>query len=287
MDSVLQTLLFKRSGYLDRFKFQLAASSVLVVFLVFRYFEYTHFVNALAIALVVAGVLYVQSSFYFTQHKDNNQLLDYKLNQLQSLMYSFVDDQMNRIVFSENNKLLTRKIYKQSLNRVKLTHFYIDSRIIRFCHSLSFLYQYNNNSFANVMLAINGILRIRTELEEYYNVNGELPPSVSYDVQTVEELHKKAVNFAHTFIYTIPKTNNLEYTIEKILSTMYRLLKPHVIAVKRMAIKRDIKVGVHRRTQFTELNYSISKPIDSLASRISDPRYNKKLDSHDRFELYV
>lgn len=286
----LNRLLFNKSVYLDQFKLELVALSVLVVFLVYRYFDYSQFTNALAVAIVVGCVLYLRSDIYFTKHRDNNQLLDHKLNKLQSQMYMYVEERMTRIRLSDNRKQLTKQIYKQSLNRVRLTHMYTDSKLVHFCHSLIFLYRYNEDSFASLMLAVNGVLRIRTELEHYYDVNGELPPSVSYDVQTAEELHKKAVNFAHTFIYSVPKTNNLEYTIEDVLDTLYRLLKPHVVAIKRMAIKRDVKIGVHRRTHFTELNSGLSKPVDSFIAKVANPRYNKKLNSNEyynRFELYI
>jgi hypothetical protein len=134
-------------------------------------------------------------------------------------------------------------------------------------------------------MAINNILVFKTQLHDYYKANGYFPDTISFDAQIADGLHKTAVNYLHTFIYTVPRIPQLEHDklVEKLTIQLYTLLKPHITDIKRMAIKRDVKVGVNRTTLFTDINSASSKPIDSRFSESLKP----KKQPTSRFELYI
>jgi hypothetical protein len=288
MDSPLYKLLYSNSIYNNKFKFELAGLSLFVVFILFKYFKSTQFTNVLAVLVIVLFVLYIRTRVYIDTNSDSNQIIDHKLNELQKIMYTYVDERMLRVKYSNNKNILTKAIYKKSLDSVKLSHFYVDSVIIRWCHSILFLYDYNPESFASILMAINNILLFKTQLHDYYKANGYFPDTISFDAQIADKLHKTAVNYLHTFIYTIPRIPQLQHDqlVEKLTIQLYILLKPHITDIKKMAIKRDIQVGVNRTTLFTNINSASSKPIDSQFLESLKPKKTPTITS-SRFELYI
>jgi hypothetical protein len=286
----LSKIIYSNSIYNNQFKFELAGLALFVVFIIYRYFIVgsSQFINVLAVIIVVLGILYIRTRVYIDTHSDSNQILDYKLNELQIVMYQYVNESIKRIKYSNNASQLTQDIYKQWTSRVKLSHFYTDSTLIHFCHSIIFLYDYNPESFASIMIAINNILVVKTQLYDYYQANGYFPDTTTFDAQMADSLHKTAVNYLHTFIYTIPRIPQLgsDQLLEKLTRQLYKLLKPHIVDIKRMAIKRDVKVGVNRTTQFTELNSAVAKGVSQIQNQKHLASHSKS-SSNAHFDLYI
>lgn len=286
IDSLLKT----NTRVRNNLKFELALIAVGVVLFFTYYFKFSQLTNVIALSTLVFYIIYMRVDYYNWTLSDQNEKIEFELNEIQSVMYKYVDENMNRIRFSENKNLVSKDFYKKNLERMTLTALYTDSKLIRFLYTLLFLYKFNEDSYAQMILATNNILEHREKLEEFYNENGYLPEGVYYYAEQAEQLKTKALNFAHTFIYAIPKSYDLENMTEKIIERFHELLKPHVIAIKKMSIKQNVQNGINRTTRFVNTEDHLAQPMDTDLQKHINSKYNKtyhKLEQQDRFELYI
>lgn len=274
----------------NNLKFQLVVLGLLTVYFLTTYFHLDQLGNVLALLTFVVYIMYLGLDYYNTTTTGSNEILEYKLNAIQSTLYTYTEEYLNRIRFSNNRFQMSKQIYKSILKRMETLWLYMDAKLVHFLYSLMFLYKYNEDSFVEMVLCTNGILKIRGELEEFYNENGYLPENVYYLSESAEELKVKALNFAHTFIYKIPKTYDLENMIEKILDRFHQLLKPHIIAIKKMTIKHTIQTGINRTTNFVDMNDHQANPMDTNLQKHINSKYNKtytQVEQQNRFEIYI
>ena len=277
MDLFLDQITDLSSVYRKRYVFELVVFALVLVFIYRMYVPLESSGYIFTIITMVGLVLWFSMKRYNKTTIDTNEQIEYKLNRIQSVMYTYVDEQMRRIRYSDTNELLTRNVYQDNLDRMKLGALYTDIQLIRYIYDLMFVYKYNSDSFVSMVLAVNGILRIRLDLESFYVANGRLPVDTAYQVESATELMKKALNFSHTFVYKLPKNSELgpsEIT-SRIITKMHTLLKKHVLVIKRFAVKQNVQEGIHRGTKFTELNDNIPE------GKVSN------LDDINRFELYI
>ena len=90
-----------------------------------------------------------------------------------------------------------------------LDSLYIDANLIHFLHSIKALSDYNLNEFFELLKGVNSILKIKNDIDEYYNANGYYPDNTSELFEGSLELRKNVVNNLHNFIYTVPKINKM------------------------------------------------------------------------------
>lgn len=274
----------------NHLKFELMVIAILVIFFFTYYFQFNQLVNVTALLSLVFIVVYIRLDYYNYKISDTNEQLEYQLNEIQNVLYKYIDDVLEKIRYSDTNNLMSRSIHKQLLERVQLTWLYTDAKLIRYLYSLLFLYQYNEDSYVQIVIGINNILKIRGELEEYYRSNGALPDGVYYFAETAEELQTKVLNFAHTFIYKVPKTYDSEIMTEHIITSLHTLIKPHVQTIKKMSIKQTVQEGVNRTTRFVNMIDYEAQPMDTSLQRSVTNKENKsysKVEQRNRFELYI
>jgi hypothetical protein len=275
MDLFLEQITDLSSVYRKRYVFELVVFGLVLVFL-FRLYIPSESIVYVSMTIGLVGlILWFRMKNYNNTTVDLNETIHFRLNLIQSQMYEYVDEQMRKIRFSDTRKFLTKEVYTANLSRVRLSHLYTDIHLINYIYDLLFLYEYNEDSFASMVMAVNGILRIRSELEMYYSANGYLPENTAYQVESAQELMKKALNFAHTFVYKLPKSNDISSITAKIIKKMHILTKKHVTEIKRIAVKRNIQEGINRNTKFTELRDSLPEARE------------QRFEDTNRFELYI
>jgi hypothetical protein len=275
MDLFLEQITDLSSVYRKRYVFELVVFGLVLVFL-FRLYIPSESIVYVSMTIGLVGlILWFRMKNYNNSTVDLNETIHFRLNLIQSQMYEYVDEQMRKIRFSDTRKFLTKEVYTANLSRVRLSHLYTDIHLINYIYDLLFLYEYNEDSFASMVMAVNGILRIRSELEMYYSANGYLPENTAYQVESAQELMKKALNFAHTFVYKLPKSNDISSITAKIIKKMHILTKKHVTEIKRIAVKRNIQEGINRNTKFTELRDSLPEARE------------QRFEDTNRFELYI
>ena len=273
MEQFLLQTIDVTSGYGKKYIFELSVLGVILVMFYRAFVPFEQGGYLLAMMTMIGLVLWYKMYNYNHKSIDTNKAIEYKLERIQSQMYIYVDSRMRRIRFSDTNNLLSKTIYKENLDRVKLDYLYTDARLVKYIFELIFMYPYNTDSWGSMVIGINGILKIRAQLELFYKSNGYYPENVVYQAESADELLKKVLNFTHTFIYTLPKSNDVESIVEKTIKKMHLLLKGHVRTVKKMTVKNNIIQGINRTTKFTELRDNIA-----IASNSNDD---------PRFELYV
>ncbi|ARR74969.1 hypothetical protein SAGO17_0050, partial [Mimivirus AB-566-O17] len=259
------------SVYRKRHVFQLVVLGFVLVFMYRLYIPFENSGYIMTMATLIGTVLWFIIKNYTNKKVDMNETIQYRLENIQSRMYSYVDTRMRRISTSDSNNL-SRKIYSENLSRMRLDYLYMDVALINFLYDLLFLYKYNNDSFASMVIGVNGILSIRNELEEYYNSNGHLPDTVTSSVDSAKELMTKTLNYTHTFVYSLPKSLDSGLT-SSIISKMHKLLKVHVVVIKKFAVRKNVQEGINKRTRFTEMRDHLPEARDTSVD--------------DHFELYI
>jgi len=275
MDLFLDQITDLRSVYRKRYVFELIVFGLVLVFLFKIYIPSDKLGYVTGIVSLVGIILWFRMKHYNNTRVDMNEKLNYRLNSIQSQMNEYVNEQMVKIRYSDTKNLLTKSVYSANLARVKLDSLYTDIRLINYIYDLLFLYKYNEDSFVSMVIAVNGILRIRFDLERFYAANGYLPENAVQQVESAQELMKKALNFAHTFVYTLPKSNDISSITSKIIKKLHVLLKRHISVIKRIAVKQTIQEGIHKRTKFIEHRDNLPSPRDQT------------FDDTNRFELYI
>lgn len=285
MDLFLEQIGDLGSRYRKRYVFELVVFGLVIIFLYRLYVPFKYTGQIMALLGLVGIILWFRMYSYNTNTIDKNEQTSYQLRSVQSQMYFYVDEQMKKIRLSDAKGLLSKRVYKDNLKRVELDYLYTDTRIIRYIHSTLPYYKYNPDSWVSIVIGVNGILRIRAELEEFYSSNGYFPVDVAYQAESAEELFKKTLNFTHTFVYSLPHGLDVlsedgmniasQSLTEKMIDTLYSLIKPHIVAIKKFAVNKVVKEGINRSTIITELRDHVPIGMDT------------KFDDTHRFELYV
>jgi hypothetical protein len=183
-----------------------------------------------------------------------------KLQSLQSKVYDHV---RNKIKMSQNNKELSLKqsdiqnLYKKN----DLDSLYIDANLIHFLYSIIKLADYNPDIFYLLLKGTNNILRIKKDIDMFYESNKRYPENTSELFETALLLRSNTINNLHDFIYTIPK-----------ISVMYKYLSDSVdrysVLISRItdsiytSYQDNMKLqGINTNTRF--ISYNTTKPYES------------------------
>jgi hypothetical protein len=215
------------------------------------------------VLLIIVGVWI--SSFYISHTKeytkeiklekdiyDDNKMIDYKLNCLQDKIYEYITKRINLINNTNTikiNKSKTKLLYEKN----KLDSLYIDANLIVFLFSIISLYNYNPAEFYLLLKGTNNILKIRRQIEEYYNAN-------KYHIQNIEEMFEiaielktRCINHLHNFIYSIPKMKIMYEYVNKCIETYAILINNNLDKIQLYTQDYIKHSGITTKTRF--INY--------------------------------
>lgn len=187
-----------------------------------------------------------------------NKQIMYHLEVLQDIVNNFINKKLNEQ--SASSSKLSNKEINRIYDNNQLTSMYIDSNLIEFLYSIRNITQWDDSEFYLLLKGTNNILRLRKEIEEYYEENKRYPTNVTEMFEQSLMLRSNTINNLHRFIFSVPKTNMMyDYT--------NKIIKRYMVLISRNTdkiydyVQDNIKItGINTNTKF--VSYNNTRPYD-------------------------
>jgi len=194
---------------------------------------------------------------------DFNHVTLVKLQKLQNTANTTLTKKLS-LISNSNPSMLTpsekAKMYKSS----ELDSLYIDANLIHFLESIIPLSKYNEDEFYLLLIGTNNILKIKLQIDTYFESNKKYPENTSELFQIANQLKTNTINNLHNFIYTIPKNELMRNYLNDIIDR-YSVLINRITDSIYQSYKNNIKqLGINASTQF--VSYNETKPFDRLSN---------------------
>lgn len=271
MIETLQNLFVNQHGsFFKSLQFETIVIFTFVILLFTQFFDKTY---GFVIILIVFA-LFISNTYANIKTEslsDFNHITLIKLQKLQNVVNTTVSNKLN-LINNSTIKLLTpterQKLYESN----KLDSLYINANLIHFLESLLPLAQYNETEFLLLLKATNNILKIKLDIDTYYQRNKKYPHNTSELLQTANYLKTKAINNLHDFIYTIPKNQSMRNYLRDAIDR-YSILINRITDSIHESYKNNIKqTGINTSTIF--VSYNNTKPFDQLSNHSVIPELN-------------
>lgn len=253
------------------YKFQLLVIGIIlwVLFTIVFKFDNTILHAAVLFGLIIF-ILNYNVNKNFANVDDTNKNTMYKLYTLQEKMYAFIQ---NRIKNELKGTKITPEIIAQLRERSKLDSMYMDATLIHFLHSVIYLYDYNPDSFYKMVKGVNNILKIKESILTLYEGSGTYPENCFEMYEQAEILKTNVLNYMHSFIYTVPKTQVSYEQLSIILTRFQQLLKNNLHDIANACDSHRTQMGVNTRTKFIH-RFPAPKPNTDTHSTTTFHHYN-------------
>lgn len=207
----------------------------------------TGFIILFLFALFAA---YMYLSYTTNFLNDNNKLLAYKLNYIQSLVYDHITykfiifkNQANNGLNQSNilQNLDFEKMYKESY----LDALYLDSDLIEFLYLNKYLYDKNQESFVYFILSTNSFMRVLKELKD---TNHSLPNNTQSLIQVALDKYSNSIEFLKSFIFNIESGSMSMKRLNDIVNNYIELMYFNVLQLEnfnKLFIKQN---GINNST---------------------------------------
>jgi hypothetical protein len=281
MDDIINLFTKEHGVYKKIFKFYVILFFVIVLFLLTKL---NLFSNSIYVLFAFILALYATNMFIKTNQNDlsdNNKMIHLKLDTLQSKVYDYVKYKISTSTTS-GQKLSSQDIQK-IYEKNKLDALYIDANMIVFLHSILPLSEYNPQEFYLLIKGTNNILKLRHDIERFYEAEGQYPENIHEMLQVALQLKSNCMNNLQNFIYTVPKQNKMYSYIDKVLETYNILITRNIKKIHNYHVNYINKNGINSNTIFIDINSS--KGFDPLANHSVIP--SKEGLKHSLIDLYV
>jgi hypothetical protein len=264
----LQKLFLDQHGsFAKNLQFETIVIFVVVMIILTQAFER----NYGFVIILIVFALYVSNTYVTVKNdkiNDFNSVTMFKLQTLQSKMYDHINKKA-RLVQSTGSQSIKKsdldKIYKAN----ELDSLYIDANLIHFLYSIIKLYEYNGDVYVSLLKGANNILKIKRQIDEYYESNGVYPENTSEMFDIALSLRANTINNLHDFIYTVPKTSKMYNYINDSIER-YATLISRVTDNIHQSYKHNIQLtGINATTKF--VNYNTTKHFDPLINYPTTP----------------
>jgi hypothetical protein len=261
MSSNLVDLFISEYGTYNKY---LQFEVIVIIFITMIIFT-TYFDKTYAFVIILLSfALFIANSYIGIKKGemgDFNEETMYKLNILQDR----VNETVTRKIESLNNYKFKSQLKKKDIQKLyesnQLDCMYIDANMIHFLYSIEPLYEFNDIEFTLLLKGTNNILRIRKEIEEYYESNNEYTENITEMLEMALLLKSQSLNNVHNFIYSIPKMNKMYTYIDNVIDRYNVLISRNIDIIHNMYKQSIIKNGVNTSTKF--ISYNKTKPYDS------------------------
>ena len=271
----IQNLFLNKHGSYYRI-LQFETISIFVIILIFFTFYFNKSYGFVIILIVFA--LYLSDSYIKVKNnnvENFNEITMVKLETLKEISNKYIENKLKMIRNSNPQNMKSADI-KRIYDSNNLDSLYIDANLIHFLHSIKALSDYNLNEFFELLKGVNSILKIKNDIDEYYNANGYYPDNTSELFEGSLELRKNVVNNLHNFIYTVPKINKM-YKYLSSSTERFSILISRVTDSIHSSYKNNIDLrGINANTKF--VTYNTTKPYDYQENYSSIPgKHDSKL----------
>jgi hypothetical protein len=271
----LKNLFIKQHGnYAKNLQFQSLVIIVLIMIFFTKYFPKTYgFVIILVIfALYISdNVVNVNNTFV----NDFNHITMVKLQILQDKVNQHINTKLNLVKSSNNKTTLTSEEIKKIYDNNKLDSLYIDANMIHFLESIVSLYDYNSYTFYLLLKGTNNILKLKKEIDEFYEANKAYPINTSEMLENALELKSNTINNIHNFIYSVPKSTVMFNYVNQITNRYNILISRITDSIYKSYLKSIDLNGINANTKF--VSYNTTKPYDPKLNHPIIPNTEDKL----------
>lgn len=281
MDDIINLFTKEHGMYKRVFKFQVIIVFIVILFLLVKM---NFFNNSVYILVAFAISLYVANIYVRLNQSDlsdNNKIIHLKLDTLQSKVYQYVKYKI--ATSSTSGQKLSSADIQKIYDNNRLNSLYIDANMIVFLHSILSLYEYNPQEFYLLVKGTNNILKLRHDIERFYEAEGIYPENIHEMLQIALQLKTNCMNNLQNFIYTVPKQRKMYSYIDNVLNTYNILITRNIKRIHNYHLDYIKKEGINSNTIFIDINSS--KPFDPFANRSVIP--SKEGLKHSLIDLYV
>ena len=236
---------------------------IFAIILIFFTYYFKHTYPFVIILLVFA--YYISSSYINIKNdisNDFNKETMFKLQTLQNTTFIYL--QYKEKLTSNSNKINSNdivKLYKSN----KLDSLYIDANMISFLHSIIVLNDYNPELFYTLLKGTNNILKIKNQIDTFYNANGVYPENTSHMFETALQLRQNSINNIHNFIYTIPKVEKMTVYLNSVIDR-YQVLVSRITDNLFDSYTKNLKSREMNNT-IKYVSYNTTKAYDNLSTQ--------------------
>lgn len=232
---------------------------IILIFFTFTYLFPNDYANVIILIVFSCIIAYFYVQYKKTDLSDRNRIIMNHLMTLQETVNKFIDknlSQKNKL----SSKLSTKEINQIYKNNI-LDSLYIDSNMIEFLYSIVNLYQYNQSEYYLLLKGTNNILKLRNEIETYYEANHIYPDNINQMMETALILRSNTINNIHNFIYSIPKTNMMYNYINSLIYRYMILISRNIDKIYMYVLENRKQKGVNTESNLA-LSYNNIKPYD-------------------------
>lgn len=306
MDNLVNLFTNEHGQYQNNFKIQVILLFIFILIIFSKIWGANN--TGIFVILAISFSLYISNIYVKVNNIQNNDLDDnnkqtlFKLNTLQSKIYTYIRNQI--IQATDNGLKLSKNDQIVLLNKNKLQSLYLDSTLIYFFYSILPLYDYNPDEFYLLLKGTNNILKLQNEIENYYLINKDNLPEVSQKIvsfrtdpiQQIEpkflenlsemfenaiQLKTECINSLHNIIYSVPKTNKMYTYIDNIIQRYNILINRHLDIFQKYNNDSIKFTGITNKTKF--INYKHTKGFDRLVNHSIIP----SKEPSNLIQLYV
>jgi hypothetical protein len=281
MDDIVNLFTKEHGIYKQIFKFNVIIFFTIVLLF---FIKLGIFGNSIYILIAFIFALYITNMYVKTNQNDlsdNNKLIYLKLETIQSKVYEYVNYKIATAT-SGGLKLPpadAKKLYEKN----KLDALYTDANMIVFLHSILKLSEYNPQEYYLLVKGTNNILKLKHDIERFYEAEGIYPENIHEMLQIAIQLKSNCMNNLQNFIYTVPKQNKMYSYIDNVIMTYNVLITRNIKKMHNYHLDYIHKNGIDINTTF--ININSSKPFDPTTNRSVIP--SKEGLKHSFIDLYA
>ena len=266
MDEIVNLFTQEHGIFQQYFKFEVIVFFMFILVIFSKLFggNYLSVIILITFGLFITN-LYVK--FNNTTTNDRNKDIYIKLKTLQQVTYSFIDFKINLIMTS--NQTISLEDKQKLFEKNKLDSLYIDSNLIEFLYSIVKLAEYNPFEFYMLLKGTNNILKLKNQIEKFYEANGDYPETINQMLEQILQLKTNCLNSIQNFIYKVPKTNVMYKYIDSIIESYNILINKNVKKIHNYHRDYIRKHGINNRTKFYNLDFA--KDFDPLLNHAIIP----------------
>jgi hypothetical protein len=281
LDDIINLFTKEHGVYKQIFKFNVILVFLALLFVLVK----VDFLNrSIFVLIALIFALYLTNVYVKVNQNDladNNKVIYFKLESLQAKVYEYIQFKIS--ITSVGNKKMSASDMQKLFERNKLDSLYIDANMIVFLYSIIKLYEYNPNEFYLLLKGTNNILKLRNDIEKYYEAEGEYPENIHEMLQIALQLKTNCMNNLQNFIYGVPKTHKMYNYIDSVLQTYNILITKNIKVMHNYHLDYIKTKGINSNTVFIDIN--ASKHFDESTNYSVIP--SKSGLKHKLIDLYV
>lgn len=254
MDDIVNLFTKEHGFYKQMFKFNVIIFFFVVLFVLVK-LDFLNSSTFILLCLILA--LYITNIYVRVNQSDlndNNKIIYFKLDSLQSKIYDYIQYKIDKTTVG--NKRMSKEDIKKLFDKNQLDSLYIDSNMIVFLYSIIKLYDYNPSEFYLLLKGTNNILKLRNDIEKFYEAEGKYPENIHEMLQISLQLKSNCMNNLQNFIYGVPKTNKMYSYIDNVLQTYNILITRNIKAIHNYHLDYINTNGINSSTVFIDINAS-------------------------------